>query len=226
MKKLSFLLICLITFLCFSCAMEGNPQDMSCWVTIEETGIEQLRVRVRLEDSTGNVPNGARVLFETPDRELIWVYFNSAANMYEASVSEVISGEYIVKVNSAVGDISMKCPVIILKEEPEVILLQDANGISAGQGKKLSATADISLKWNLIDNAAVYKGSIYSGVSLVHVFSSTESNYTIPSNTLEANKSYTLVIEAQYISGDPYLEKEPYYVFSYSQGSDYYFSLE
>ncbi len=64
------------------------------------------------------------------------------------------------------------------------------------------------------------------GAAKAVAFSSEVPIYTFPRDTFESGKTYGLIIEAQYIGGDPFLRDEDYYAFSYSESPEYYFSTE
>jgi hypothetical protein len=200
--------------------------SLSCWVTMEESSLNQVHLRVLLEDANGNVPTGARVLLKTPANELSWVYFTASSNIYESTLSSLTSGSYSVSVNSAAGNDTVVIPMVMLNGSPDINTLQDATGVVAGLGQSLNASSAISVEWKTPAGASVYKGTISCGAVTSYVFSSLANTVIIPPDTLLPGKTYSISIEAQYIGGDPYLQEQHYYAFSYSQSPDYYFTLQ
>ena len=207
---------------------DGTGQDsgISCWASLEETSLNQVHLSVLLENASGNVPTGARVLLKTPANELSWVYFSSSSNRYESTLSSFVSGDYEISVHSASGNTTLTIPMVRLSGTPDITTLQDATGVAAGTGQKLNASSEISAEWQTIEGASVYKGTITCGVVTSYTFSSLTNSILIPADTLQAGKTYSISIEAQYLNGDPYLMERQYYAFSYSKSPDYYFTLQ
>ncbi len=203
-----------------------NAKQVTCRATMEEGGMDQVRLRVRLEDVNGNVPTGARVLLQTPEQEISWVYYNSVSAMYESNLSGLTSGAYTVTVDSAAGNSLLSIPMTLLSATPDIITLQDAHGITAGHGQNMSGSCAVSAAWKPIEGATVYKGTVYCGAVTAFVFSSSTNSFMIPPDTLVGGRTYNLSIEAQYIGGDPYLQEHNYYAFSYSESPDYFFTIE
>ena len=185
-----------------------------------------MKVRVRLEDSSGNVPTGARVLLETPAKAISWLYFDNDTNMYETTLTSPISGDYTVSVRSTLGNVESVVPYVSLSFTPTVQTLQDAEGTTAGGTKALQSSLAISAAWEAIAGATAYQVSVMQGASTIVMVSTRGTSYMFPPRTFTSGKTYTLRVEAQYIVGDPYLRDKDYYAFSYVDSPDYYFTTE
>lgn len=218
-----------LALLAMSCdpAQEApEPGKISAWASFEEYGLDQMRLRVRLEDDSGNVPTGARVYLKDPENAVNWAYFDSDTNLYSAAVSDPLSGLYSVEVESVRGSSVIRIPVTILAENPEILTIQDSAGVVSGQGSRMSAENAIFVAWNPVDGATVYICAVKSGSGTVFSQSTTDISVEIPAHTLDSGRTYSVSVEAQYIVGDPYLRSEKYYAFNYSESPSYYFTLD
>lgn len=220
-KVAIYLLLSLMNLV--SCAMDADNSYLGCWVTMEKTGSTTARIRVRLENDSGNVPTGARVLLETPAGAISWLYYNASSNLYETTLSSPVSGNYIVSVESSLGKVERKISYVSLSDIPNIQTVQDAAGTIAGSDVGLDATKEISLSWDGVPGATVYQGTVTNGANMVLVFSTIDTVYPIAPDTLQPDKTYALMVTAQYIAGDPYLRESDYYVFSYSESPEFYF---
>jgi len=225
-KKVWCAVVVLVVTFLSSCTMDSERLSLGCWVSMEQTGASAAKVRVRLEDASGNVPTGARVLLETPAAALSWLYFDNETNMYETSLTSPISGDYTVSVRSTLGNVESVVPYVSLSATPTVQTLQDAEGTTAGGNKSLKSSLAISASWQAIAGATAYQVAVMQGASTIVIVSTTGTSYVFPPGTFTSGKTYALRVEAQYIAGDPYLRDKDYYAFSYSDSPDYYFTTE
>ncbi len=137
----------IVTVLVLSVSCAAEVDQLGCWVTMEEVGSNQVKVRARLEDtSTGNTPTGASVLLKSPAREVSWLNYVSSSNMYETTLTAALSGNYIVSVSSSLGDDDVVIPFVSLTETPTIVTLQDASGTVAGTGQALNPATAISVE--------------------------------------------------------------------------------
>ncbi len=139
-------------------------------------------------------------------------------------VPKTQSGLYSVSVESIMGNAELSIPVIVLTETPDVIVIQDSSGVVAGQGNRVSSSRDISIAWREVTGSSVYICTVRASRGIVFSQSTIETSIRIPAATLSPAETCNVLVEAQYIAGDPYLRKENYYAFNYRESPTYYFT--
>lgn len=218
--------ICIITIIfIFSCSQEQLSNDyLGIWTTITNDTLGRLEVTVRLEDSYGNIPTGARVMVKTPNSEVSWLSYSSETNTYNTYIPNSISGDYSIIVKSVIKNIEQKVPYTNLSTPPTLLSIKDSSGSDYFNNEKLHHTQKIMFTWEDLKDATVYKGNIKNESNVIAIFSTSDSFYILDVNSLESNKTYSIELEAQSINGNPYFIDENFYTYSSTVSSRYDFS--
>lgn len=224
MPKLMFLIPLLFFISCDQ--QQINNGHLGVWTSLQSDSLGRLVVTVRLEDSSGNIPTGARVLVRTPDNEVSWLTFISDNNIYKTYIENSVSGDFRIEVKSVIQNVDQIVPYYYITTAPTLKNMVDGEGADILSNQNLNPSKKISVTWDRVEGATVYKGIIKSGSSIVKIFSTSEDSYLLDSGTLEAGTSYLLELEAQAIIGDPYFNSEDFYSYSSKVSSEYAFSTK
>lgn len=221
-KFLSFLFILFFFLGCDN----SSEMYLGSWVTLQEGSMDALDIFVRLENESGDVPSGARIKVSTPDNQVIWVNFDSDYNIYRCSIPDNTAGDYIVDIDSHLGDVSQVVPYNKITDKPVLTLLSDATGSNYFSGDSLDSTVKISMVWDEVDNATVYVVTVTTSSYDTIIFSTDQTSYTLDENILNPEESYSISIEAQSITGDVYLNEYNYYSCNSEESSEYFFNTK
>lgn len=224
-KKIIISIITLTLF--YSCNIQEDENNyLGYWITFQESNIQTLDVLVRLENSNGNLPTGARIYITTPENSIFWLTYSSELNLYKGSISSYISGNYEVNINSVLDNIEVNIDYYIIQGSPVLNSITDATGNNPLFGSDLKPDQSILLKWDLVESTTVYRGTISDEEGIVNIFNSDSNQYIIQPNTLESSKDYIIVIEAQSITGDPHFNKSNFYTYSSRESIEYHFKTQ
>ena len=218
-------ILCLL--LCVACnIVETKEKYLGAWISIKEISTGDADIQVSLENNVGNIPNGARVFITSPESSVTQLSYNSQKAVYTETISDLTSGTYTITVDSILKTVVKEIEYYPLSKELLIDSIMDSEGTEAGSGQNLNSEKAITIDWNSIEYATVYKGTIKMEGETAAVFSSNDNYYTLSAEKIEAGKTYSVEIEAQYIAGDPYLQEETYYVYSFTKSPEYYFTTQ
>lgn len=223
------------TGICFSVLIAINAflscshdavSELPCWATMEALSGGRVAVRAGFEDGSGDVPTGAKVLLVSPANEVTWLRYDSSSCVYSAILVAPMEGDYRIDIQSVLGRTGASLSFKQISGKPSIISMQDGAGAEVGTGRKLRADLPISISWRSCGNASVYqvRFDAVDGGNLV--LASSEASLLVEPGTLAAGATYSVVISAQYIYGDPYLRERNTYAYSFAESSEYSFSTE
>ncbi len=211
-----------------SLAQQDSDRSVNIHMILESRESYNGRASVYLEGPDGNYLTGSRVMIENSGGAVNLLHFDIDAGCYEGEIPYSADGHYTVLVDGTLLDTPYSKTIdhYVLRESPDITLLQDSSGASALSGESLGTGNEIRLSWKKSSQATVYQICLYKNGSLVHLETSPENTAIIQGEVLSGEGNYSCQIKAQYIGGDPLLRNQNYYSYSEKGGSSLYFSEE
>ena len=216
---LCLLLLCTLLPINISCknlhtteAARSNAK-LSVRAIIQSDKNEESLIKVFVENKDGNAVTAASVICIDKNNRAYFLEFDAAKYYYWIQAVLPDNGDINIRVhtNAATDTLTLTVPHHKLSKAPPITVFQDEAGKSVLKGEAISSQKKIQIAWEPLGEECVYTVEVKTAASTVYSCSSTAAQLSVPAHTLATHKQYRLVITAQRITGDPLLEKTPYY---------------
>lgn len=216
---LCLLLLCTLLPINISCknlhtteAARSNAK-LSVRAIIQSDKNEESLIKVFVENKDGNAVTAASVICIDKNNRAYFLEFDAAKYYYWIQAVLPDNGDISIRVhtNAATDILTLTVPHHKLSKAPPITVFQDEAGKSVLKGEAISSQKKIQIAWEPLGEECVYTVEVKTAASTVYSCSSTAAQLSVPAHTLATHKQYRLVITAQRITGDPLLEKTPYY---------------
>jgi len=211
MKK--FMIYGFALMLLFGCKNYSEFGDAHVRIAVENTAA------VFIEARDGNLVTGANVTMHNSTGVSCLLKFSFNEGAYTAPVPPSSDGVYTFTIQSALFSepYTQNVDHFRLTASPQITLLQDESAHSALAGARLNANEKINVAWSAVEHATVYQ--VLIGGDALYAGTVTGTATTIPALNTGVAGTYTIMVTAQFIGGDPLFESENFYSYSEKAGS-------
>lgn len=217
-------------FVIFFSSCDLKQTDVSTTIVVrsvlESLSSGNLNSKVYLEGSDGQAVNGALVYILTPANEINLLDFDYSIGCYTTTLGASQSGVYSITIESRAYDtVTQNIEYVSLGSQLNFTAIQDEIGADALKGDNIGLNRKIYISWDDVETASAFSIILTKPDGSSYTVSVTENSTLIDAEEISEEGNYSVYVNAQYISGDPFFEDSDYYAVNELKSSTFYFEV-